>query len=593
MSQPSKAPKELSTGCVSLFGLPFMLAGLFMTGLYFHGYLSWIEAKTWQETPCWVESADLESSSDSEGGTTYKATATYRYQFSGQTYHSTQVGLGGGSDNVGDFQQNAHRELAEHANKPKKPSDPPSFRCYVNPNNPKKAVLYRNLRWEMQAFIAIFALTFPAVGTGLVIGGIIGVRVQKRERLLSETYPEEPWKWKHAWTQQPIPENESFWMLALHSYTLWSGTIVFSLIAAIATADVYGKEPLAWLTLIFVVLWCIPAWASYKRLRHKLAVGNAGFEAVSLPYWPGGVLEGAVVVKRPPPYRLPIEFTLTCEKSTTTRSGKNESSTSKVKVWSKTETVSRDAVSNGIGGYRIPLQLAIPSDAPVSGKDEMSGDTIEHRWLLSFHVPGTPIRSSFELPVFRTADAPVPSRSTTEPVVSMIDEAIADLPARLAARRLQVIFDDREIPLSIVCPAARNLGALASMFVFNLIWTGIAIVLFHQNAPFIFRAVWSISAAAIWWGVFWSLLHRRKTTLDTYSLSVRNQLGPIAWTHTLDKTAIREFNLTEGAQSNSTQFYKVRAETLAGKRHVIADNLTDKPTAEALAARLNAWHRGE
>ena len=576
MSKQTKAPKELSNGCLSLFGLPFMLAGLFMTGLYFKGYLSWIEAKTWQETPCWIEKADLESSSDSEGRTTYKATANYRYQFSGQTYHSTKVGLGSGSDNIGDFQQKAHRELTEHANKSKKPSAPPSFRCYVNPNDPKKAMLYRNLRWEMQAFLAIFALTFPAVGTGLVIGGIIGSRIQKREHLLRETYPEEPWKWKHAWMQQPIPENASFWALALHSYTLWSGAIVFSLIAAIAAADVYGKEPLAWLTLIFVGLWCLPAWFSIKRLRHKFAVGNAGFEAASLPYSPGGLLVGAVVLKRPPPYRLPVEFTLTCEKSTTTRSGKNKSSTSKVSVWSKTETVSCDAVSNGIGGYRIPLSIAIPSDAPESSKGTNEGETIEHRWLLTFHVPGTPIKSSFELPVIRTADSPAPLASTSEPAVSMIDEAL----------------DDREIPLEIVCPASRNPGAAVSLFVFNLIWTGIAIVLLQKEAPFIFRAVWSISAAAIWWGVFWYLVHRRKTTLDTYSLSVRNQLGPIAWTRALEKTSIREFNVSAGVQSNNTQFYKVRAESLSGKRHVVADNLTDKPTAEALAARLNAWHKG-
>lgn len=593
MPKQTKAPKELSSGCLSLFGLPFMLAGLFMTGLYFNGYLSWIKAKTWQETPCWIEKADLESGSDSKGRATYKATASYRYQFSGQTYHSTQVGLGSGSDNIGDFQQNAHRELAEHARKSQIPSAPPSFRCYVNPDNPKEAVLYRNLRWEMQAFLAIFALTFPAVGTGLVIGGIIGARTQKREHLLRENYPAEPWKWKHAWMQQPIPENASFWALALHSYTLWSGAIVFSLIAAIATAGLYGTDPKPWLTMIFVALWCIPGWFSFKRLRHKLAVGSAGFEAGSLPYSPGGQLVGAVVVKRPPACRLPVEFTLTCEKSTTTRKGKNKSSTSKVNVWSKTETVSCDAVSNGIGGYRIPLSIAIPADAPESSKDTNDGETIEHQWLLTFNVPGTPIKSRFELPVFHTADSPAPLASTSAPAVSMINEALADLPARLTARRLQVIFDDREIPLEIVCPASRNPGAALSLFIFNLIWTGTAIILFQKEAPWILRAGCSISAAAMWWGVFWYLAHQRKTTLDTYSLSVRNQLGPIAWNCSLEKISIREFNVCGGAQSNNTHFYKVRAESLSGKRHVVADNLTDKHTAEALASRLNAWHKGE
>lgn len=591
MSKPSKAPKELSSGCLSLFGLPFMIAGLFMTGLYFHGYLSWIEARSWQETPCWIESAKLETGS-SDGSTTYKASASYRYSFKGQSYHSTQVGLGGGSDNIGDFQQRAHRELAEHARQSKKPNAPPSFRCYVNPDQPQEAVLYRHLRWEMQCFLAIFALTFPAVGTGLVVGGIIGIRWQWRENQLREIYPDEPWKWKPAWSQQPIPESANFWGVALHSYTLWSGAIIVSLITAMAACGAYASEPLAWLTMIFVALWAIPGWHSLKRVRHRRTVGRIGFEATTLPCHPGGALEGSVLIKRPPPYRKDLEFTLTCEQSTTTRNGKNDSSIDKEKVWSKSTTVSHDAVSNGIGGYRIPLHIEVPSDAPESGKTEEEGRTIEYRWLLEFRIPGTPVRSTFEIPVFRDANAPQAPAGIASPTTSMTDEAIADLPGRLAARRLQAVFDGHGMPLSITCPAIRNHGLLGFLIVFNLIWTAVTIVLFRQEAPLLFRSVWSVSAAGIWLMIFWQFLHRRQADFDPSGLSLRNQLGPVAWSQLLDKRSIRSFRVSQGARMNNTQFYKVQAETLAGKRHTVADNLTDNFTAEALATRLNEWRLG-
>lgn len=592
MSKPSKAPKELSSGCLSLFGLPFMIAGLFMTGFYFHGYLSWIEARSWQETPCWIEKAELETSSDSEGGTTYKATSIYRYTFEGQNYHSTQVGLGGGSDNIGDFQQQAHRELAEHARQSQLPDAPPSFRCFVNPDQPQEAVLYRHLRWEMQAFLAIFALTFPAVGTGLVVGGIIGNRWQRREKQLRDAYPDEPWKWKPAWSRQPIPENASFWSLALHSYTVWSGAIIFSLIAAMTACGAYESEPLAWLTMIFVALWAIPAWQSLKRLRHRRMVGRIGFEATTLPYHPGGTLEGSVLMKRPPPYRKDLEFTLGCERSTTTRNGKNDSSIDKEKVWSKSESVSCDAVSNGIGGYRIPLQIAIPADAPESGKTEEEGRTIEYRWLLEFRIPGTPVRSIFEVPVFRDANTPQVPASIEEPSSSMADEAIADLPARLAARRLQTVFDGQGMPLSITCPAIRNRSLLGFLIAFNLIWTAVTIVLFRQDAPLLFRSVWSVSATGIWLIIFWQLLHRCQADFGPSSLSLRNQLGPIAWSQALDKNLIRSFRVSQGARMNNTQFYKVQVETVTGKHATVADNLTDNFTAGALATRLNEWRLG-
>lgn len=74
----SKSTKELPGGCLSLFGLPFFLAGLFLSGLYFSSYVNWWRSQTWVETPCWIDSAELKVSSDSDS-TTYRAQADYHY----------------------------------------------------------------------------------------------------------------------------------------------------------------------------------------------------------------------------------------------------------------------------------------------------------------------------------------------------------------------------------------------------------------------------------------------------------------------------------------------------------------------------------
>ena len=111
-----KTSKELSGGCVSLFGLPFLAGGIVTSWIYFSGYTDYMKARGWEEVPCWIESASLENHSDSDGSS-YKAIATYHYEYAGQTWKGDRVSLYNTADNIGDFQQNAHRELSQYVMK--------------------------------------------------------------------------------------------------------------------------------------------------------------------------------------------------------------------------------------------------------------------------------------------------------------------------------------------------------------------------------------------------------------------------------------------------------------------------------------------
>lgn len=575
--------KQLSGGCLTLFGLPFLCAGLFMSGLYIHGYLKWWQARGWVEAPCWIESAELKHNDESS-----RATASYRYQFEGRTYHGEKVSFYGGSDNIGEFQHEAYQEISRHApgksGKNGSNSQRP-FRCYVNPANPDEAVLYRTLRWEMQAFMAVFALTFPAVGAGLVFGSLLGMRTLKRETALAGQHPAEPWRWKTAWAGTAIPESANLWKYALHFYTLWSGLVIVPLITATAMCGAFQRGSSAWLLMIFVALWLIPLSLSIKRLRQRIAVGNARFEPAEWPASPGGVLRGSILLDKRPALRGNAEVTLACEKSISRGSGEDRTTTSE-KIWTRSESIPQERLPRDISGFRLPVSFALPADAPESGGD---GETT-HAWKLELKIPGTPVHSVFEVPVFRSGKA-LPAAETTMQVPAIADEAAMDLPALLSARRIRAEFDPAGAPVSIICPPARYLSLIIFLIVFDLIWTGVAVFLITQHAPLIFRIVWPVSATIIWLIVLWNLLHKRSVTFSRTGIEVRNQLGPVIRTQTFDKSHIAGFSHDTNMTSNNTRFHRVRLESVFGKKTTLADGITETATAAALVKRLEAWKR--
>lgn len=574
-----KSSKELPGGCLALFGLPFLAAGLFMSGLYFSGYSKWWAARSWEEVPCWIESAELEVNRG-DGSDTYQATASYRYAYQGRTFRNDRVSFHRGGDNIGGFQRNAHRELSAYREGGR------LFRCHVNPAAPSEAVLYRGLRWEMQALMAIFALTFPTVGVGLVAGGVMSAVAARKSAVLRARHPGEPWKWRPQWAADSIPENAVKWRTPLYLFTLWSGLVVWVLIASAAMSGAFEQGGTAWLLLVFPASWCIPAWFSIRRFRHRLAVGIARYEPRETPVWPGGVLEGSILLRRPPPMRLPAEVELVCEKSVTTGSGKNRSTTTE-NIWSHQETVPPDSITRDFSGFRLPVKFTLPADAPESSPAAQNGT--KHVWSLRFKVPGMAIRSAFELPVFRTEKSPTLPAVTSTAAPSILDEISANLPAMLAARRIRADFDQAGVPRSLICPPARNRSIIAFLIFFDLIWTTVAVFLVKENAPLVFRVVWPVSAAGIWMLVIWNIFHQRSVTFGSSGVEVRNQLGPVIWTQAFEKAQITRFSHDSNMSSGNTRFYRVRLESVLGKKKTLVDGITGSNTAAALVKRLKAW----
>jgi hypothetical protein len=130
---------------------------------------------------------------------------------------------------------------------------------------------------------------------------------------------------------------------------------------------------------------------------------------------------------------------------------------------------------------------------------------------------------------------------------------------------------------------------ILSLLVFNVVWTVAAVFLVKQNAPLIFQIVWPVSATLIWVLIFWTLLHARQVTFDAAGLLIENRLGPFRWKKFLEKSFITGFQHDSNMSSGTTRFYRIRLESVTGKKHVVVDGLTEASTAEILTRRLDAW----
>ena len=109
-----------------------------------------------------------------------------------------RVGLGSGPDNIGSFQQDAHRQLSEYQKSGR------LFRCYVNPARPADAILYRDLRWELFVFKQMLALAFGGAGFGMLGLGVVRFLKVRDSQALAVANPDAPWLWKRDWADGKI-----------------------------------------------------------------------------------------------------------------------------------------------------------------------------------------------------------------------------------------------------------------------------------------------------------------------------------------------------------------------------------------------------
>ncbi len=150
-----KKNSQVPTGCVVVFGLAFLLAGLI--GLWFAclrpSLRTW-QASSWPTTEATITLSKVHVSHDDDG-TTYKPEVHFSYRVDGQALKSESW-----SFSVWSGSQKWSRSVVDRYPVGSKQA------CFYNPRKPGDAVLDRSFQWGNLA--GLFLLIFVAVGAGVL-----------------------------------------------------------------------------------------------------------------------------------------------------------------------------------------------------------------------------------------------------------------------------------------------------------------------------------------------------------------------------------------------------------------------------------------
>jgi hypothetical protein len=379
-------------GCLILFGLPFAAVGVGMCVWLGSTILNYFSARNWVETPARIVRTELKVSHGRKSNS-YQATAEYTYDYGGQHYKGSRVGLTGGADNIGSFQQNAYRELSLYQQSGK------LFRCFVNPARPDEALIYRDLRWEMLAFQLVFVLVFGGVGFGLLIGGVAAIRKERVRARLSAAHPESPWMWRADWAAgQIVATNKTLMLTSLSFAAFWN--LVSAPLWFVLPGEIWQKHNYwALLGLLFPAIGIVlAAWAVFCVLRW-LKYGQSIFQMADVPGRIGGQFAGVVRTSAKVRPEDGFHLALRCVRRITTGSGKSRSTTERI-LWEEQQTVMHELLDDDTAVSAIPVVFQVPADGQPSD-DTDSNDQTVWRLVASAKVPGIDYSATFEVPVFR------------------------------------------------------------------------------------------------------------------------------------------------------------------------------------------------
>ncbi len=576
-----------------LFALPFAAVGVAAAGWMAWALWHSAEAHWWVETPAKILEARLVES-DGEDGTTYRAEATYEYTFGGRSYRSTRVSFYGGSDNIGSFQQDVYRELSRYAPPPQaergrvaveadpRAQDRPMFRCYVNPDNPQEAVLYRGVRIGMLLLQAVFALAFGGAGFGLIIGQVRASAKRKKREVLAERVPEHPWKWREDWASGVVRADRSLAMAALLLAGFWN-LIAFPLAICVVPAALRQGQYLALLALLFPAVGVVFAvWAVRETVRRVL-FGGAALELVTVPGVIGGKLAGVIRVPRKVEAADGFHLTLKCAR-TVSKETSDGRSTEEIVLWEDVQTIAVDAERDPTR-TAVPVLFAVPHDQPQSNPD--AADPVAWRLELSADNPGIDLAVRFEVPVFRTAESSPSFRLDDRPIRPFL--AAADPLEEL--RRAKIRVESTEDGLAFVFPPARFLGQAFGVTAFALIWTGAVVGMVIARAsgdgpPLFFPLVFGFVDLFVLWLFLDSWAGTGRIEVGSGTLRWRRGIFGLGSHGEFEKKNLRELLAVAGSRAGTNQRYAVAAVDSFGRRQKISREVGGKRVAETLIAEL-------
>lgn len=533
------ASKQSGPGCLVLFGLVFILAGSIPGCIALHDLHGAQATRGWIETPATLLEVGMHHGED-----TAAVEARYRYRApdrdaleSGalKDYEGSRVGIHGGSDNVGDWQQETFARL-DAAWKAER-----TVPCWYDPADPAQAVLDRTERWELLGFLFIFPLVF-----GLAGGGIAWVGFSQ---------------WRKA--RRPAPDPQVAARQAViqadggGACGLWIMTVIWNAISWVAVIVVVAKGGVPTLIMLLVALFPLiglgmlyaAVQASLRSLRH----GRPQLRLEGGSWSTGTRVQATVLSATAPQPGDRIEARLVVVRRVTSGSGKNSSTTEKT-LWGLDLTIDPQAGRDDGGSWACPVDLPLPGDVPAMAEDVT--------WRLEWQLvrPGPDLSATFVLPVAAGVD---------DGALRAFDLTVAaDRAAPLTVlRKAGVRISDDGGSVVIALPAFRNPSLYLTGIICTLILSLLAAALWHEVGWW--TGILSLPILGLCWrGALRSALWRSTITLSRDRIQVRAGWWRMA-DHDLRSADILEVERKSSMSSGETAWFNMWLLTAEGQRIAI------------------------
>ncbi len=567
----STGDSKLGGGCLFVFGLVFFLAGMIPGYIAISTLIQSIQSSGWTPVAATILNAEL-NVSHGEDSTTYSVSGRYRYQIDGQTFESTRVSFDTGSDNIGDFHHQTHALLERH----RQSGEP--LTAYVDPDDPSEAVLIRNMRWGLFAFMMLFPLLFGGVGAVVMGFGVFGMRKLKAAQRRERGHPQEPWRWQSDWDRGELKcQTKATMWFAVGFAVFWN--LISTPVAFMLPGEVFDNgNYVAALGFVFPLVGIgLATWAVIAVLRWR-RFGASVFVMDPLPATPGGIVAGELRV----PVGLDadhLEATLSCVSKRTSGSGKNRSTRETIE-WQDDRRIDL----RGPTRARVPVRFELPADVPLT--DTASNPSIHWKLEFSAAVPGVDFAARFDVPVF-AADLLAPI-SNLGAVAKTEERPRAAAPANGGDwQHTGVVRDSRAGAARYRFRAARHKGVAAMTSGAAVVFGGAgALMIAAEEAPTWFGVIFLLAGLLIGWFALELWLRRSELRVRPGELSWRTGLGLLGGDRELRSGEIKEIRIDQGMESLGRRYYRLLLETRDGRTRILGAGLRGRRDSEALATQI-------
>jgi hypothetical protein len=245
-------------------------------------------------------------------------------------------------------------------------------------------------------------------------------------------------------------------------------------------------------------------------------------------------------------------------------------------VWQAEEEVPRGSVTRMPDRVLIPIAIPIAPDAPPT-ENYGGGEGLVWRLGVDGEVPGIDYSAIFDVPVFRTHDAP----AAPQPHVPHTPPPEPRQPESFVSRQTA---QGRELRF----PPFRAKRIAFTSLLLSIIWLGFVVVISVTDAPGCFMVAFALFAIPLLWYTL-ELFFASTTIVLAHEQVVLQRRFFGSKTHVLRRAEIAAVEAKIGTHTSGgspRSYYEIEVRTQEGKKFSAAKFIQNKREAEWVAAQI-------